>query len=269
MSDTEPKYMEISQVEIEKHLDGLLNLIDEAGAAIMAVYGTDFTVDIKDDDSPLTDADRRSHEIMVPALEAMLGIPVISEEDGKDKAERTKEVLRTARAYVVVDPLDGTREFRDRSGQFCPGFAVIVDGRPYFGMYSVPTQGVTYYGGPSMGSFKKEGDGVPVRLRVATESTGKVLGSRIDTGGPSGAYVKEKYARHEIISIGSMMKFGLIAEGKADAYPSIDRPLKLWDLAPGHAIVEGAGGIVTRPDGSPIDYRNTTLLAGDFVARAA
>lgn len=254
--------------EIEQRIDELVGIMNDANQAIMNIYATDFDVEIKGDDSPLTLADKASNDIMVPRLEAFFGLPVISEEDSTDKSQETQRVLQAEHAYIVVDPLDGTREFVAKTGQFCPGFALIVDSKPYFGMYSVPTQGLCYYGGPSIGSYKKIGDNAPERIYVAQEPTNTVLASRIDKGGPTADYVHEHYKNYAITSVGSMMKFGMLAEGKADAYPCIDRPLKLWDLAPGHAIVEGAGGIVTRPDGSEINYRNASLLAGDFVARA-
>ena len=269
MNESEPRFEEQPMFEIEKNIDEFTAVLDKASRAIMDVYETHFAVEIKDDNSPLTMADRASHDIIVPRLGLILpGVPVISEEDGDERRDLTQQILKTEPAYFVVDPLDGTREFVAKTGQFCPGFALIVEGKPYFGMYAVPTQGVIYYGGPTIGSYKKVGDNPPERLQVSTKSTGVVLASRIDKGGPTAEYVTEHYSGYEVASIGSMMKFGLLAEGKADAYPCIDRPLKLWDLASGHAIIEGAGGIVTRPDGTEIDYRNSTLLAGDFVARA-
>lgn len=268
MTETTRNFNERPLFEIEPRIPELIAIFNDADKAIMQVYETDFDVEIKGDDSPLTLADRASNDIMVPRLEALLGVPVISEEDNDDKREETLRVLKDERMYVVVDPLDGTREFVAKTGQFCPGLSLIVDGKPYFGMYSVTAQGVLYYGGPSIGSFKKVGDNEPEQISVATEPTNVVLASRIDKGGPTADYVNEHYKDYDVTSIGSMMKFGMLAEGQADAYPCIDRPLKLWDLAPGHAIVEGAGGIVTRPDGSPVDYRNPSLLAGDFVARA-
>lgn len=268
MTETLRTGEERPQFEIEPRLSELFATMHDADSAIMKIYSTDFDVEIKGDNSPLTLADQASNDIMVPRLKELFGVPAISEEDSEDKKEGTLRTLRDESAYLVIDPLDGTREFVAKTGQFCPGWSLIVDGKPYFGMYSVPAQNTIYYGGLSTGSYKKIGDNAPERIYVAQEPTNTVLASRIDKGGPTADYVNEHYKDYAITSIGSMMKFGMLAEGKADAYPCIDRPLKLWDLAPGHAIVEGAGGIVTRPDGSEIDYRNTSLLAGDFVARA-
>lgn len=268
MTETVRHYNDQPLFEIEPRLGELFAIMKDSDSAVMQVYMTDFDVEIKGDNSPLTLADKASNDILVPRLAEFFGVPVISEEDDEGRREETLRTLREASAYLVVDPLDGTREFVAKTGQFCPGWSLLVDGKPYFGMYSVPAEDTIYYGGPTMGSFKKVGDNPPEQIFVAAQPTNVVLASRIDKGGPTADYVNEHYKDHAVTSIGSMMKFGMLAEGKADAYPCIDRPLKLWDLAPGHAIVEGAGGIVTRPDGSSIDYRNTSLLAGDFVARA-
>ena len=252
-------------MNIKEHLDDLLALVRRADRAIMDIYGTDFAVvEMKsEDNSPLTQADLASNEIITKGLaELFPDIPVVSEEGDKEQNKQTVQ----GGTFWLVDPLDGTREFVARSGQFCVAIALIVEGRPQFGLFSIPTTNTVYYGGPDMGSYRKVGDDAPEPIRVATTPTNIVLGSRIDQGGPAADYITEHYSDHELVSIGSMLKYALIAEGKADVYPCIGRPLKLWDVASGQAVIEGAGGTVTRPDGSPIDYHNQTLLAGDFIA---
>ena len=254
-------------MDIREHLDALLTIVRQADQAIMNVYSTDFAViEIKQEDSsPLTQADLASNEILTKGLaELFPDIPVVSEEGDKEFNKQTVQ----GDMFWLADPLDGTREFVARSGQFCVALALIVDGKPQFGLFSIPTTGTVYYGGAAMGSYRKVGDGAPESIQVTTNPTKVVLGSRIDKGGATADYITEYYADYELGSMGSMLKYALIAEGKADVYPCIDRPLKLWDVASGQAVIEGAGGKLTRPDGSAVDYHNQTLLAGDFVASA-
>lgn len=252
-------------MNIQDYISNLIDVVRTANQAILDVYHSDFNVEIKSDHSPLTLADKASHKIIMARLNELTpNIPVISEE-GDEQFNKQSVMSDT---FWLVDPLDGTREFVARSGQFCVAIALIQNGRPQFGMFSVPTMDTIYYGGINMGSFKKTRDQTTEQIHVSHERTGIVLGSRMDQGGPTGEYIAIHYSDYELQSIGSMLKYALIAEGGADAYPCIDRPLKLWDVASGQAVIEGAGGYVTRPDGSAIDYRNSTLLAGDFVARS-
>lgn len=247
------------------HINTLITIVRAANTAILAVYHSDFAVQIKDDHSPLTQADKAAHAIIMSGLGSLTpDIPVVSEEG--DAAFNRQAV--TSQRFWLVDPLDGTREFVARSGQFCVAIALIEDGVPTFGMFSIPTTDTLYYGGQA-GSFKKVANEAPIQLHVSSTKTGVVLGSRIDTDGPTADYIAQHFDGYKLKSYGSMLKYGMIAEGLADVYPCIDRPLKLWDVAAGQAVIEGAGGVVTRPDGSQLLYNNPTLLAGDFVARSS
>lgn len=250
----------------EQYVDELLTIIAKANAAILDVYHSPFAVEMKADHSPLTQADKQSHTIITNELARLTpDIPVISEEGSQEQNEQA--VL--ADTFWLVDPLDGTREFVARTGQFCVAIALIDKGLPVFGMFSIPTEDIVYYGGKSRGAYKQNGNGIAEAIYAAHSRTGIVLASRIDQGGATADYIAQHFAGDEVRAYGSMLKHGMIAEGKADAYPCIDRPLKLWDLAAGQAVIEGAGGVVTRPDGSQIHYNNPTLLVGDFVARSS
>ena len=254
-------------MNIRENLDNVVALVRRADRAIMDIYGTDFAVveHKQEDNSPLTQADLASNEILIAGLtELFPGIPIVSEEGDKEFNVQTVQ----SDTFWLVDPLDGTREFVARSGQFCVALALIVDSKPQFGLFSIPSTNTVYYGGAGMGSYRKEGDSAPEPIHVTSVPTKVVLGSRMDKGGATAEYIAEHYSDYELASMGSMLKYALIAEGKADVYPCIDRPLKLWDVASGQAVIEGAGGTLTRPDGSPVDYHNQTLLAGDFVAKA-
>jgi 3'(2'), 5'-bisphosphate nucleotidase len=249
-------------MNISDNIDRLLTIVHDANEAVLAVYHSDFNVEIKQDHSPLTQADKASHVIVMDGLRSLTpDIPVVSEEGDREYNEQTV----TADKFWLVDPLDGTREFVARNGQFCVAMALIEGGVPTFGMFSIPTMNVVYYGGKAIGSYKIVNDATEA-IHVSAQPTNIVLGSRIDTGGPTGEYITRHYGGYELQSYGSMLKFGMIAEGKADAYPCVQRPLKLWDIAAGQALLEGAGGSLMRPDGTPVDYNNPTLLAGDFVA---
>lgn len=253
-------------MDISQHLDQLIDTVHTADAAVLEIYHSDFAVEMKEDKSPLTMADQSSHVILTEGLRGLFPqIPIISEEG--DQEVNKKIVLNET--FWLVDPLDGTREFVARSDQFCTCAGLIVNGLPYFGIVSSPALGITYYGGADMGSFKVDNNGTVKRIHVSKSPTGVVLGSRLDKGGPTYDYIADHYPDLEIQSTGSMLKFIRLAEGLADVYPCIRRPLKLWDIAAGHAILEGAGGSMSKPDGSPIDYHNQTLMAGDFVARSS
>lgn len=252
-------------MSIPERLDGLIALIHEAENAVMEVYSTDFAVEMKQDDTPLTIADKRSHTIVTTGLAKLFpDIPIVSEEG--DEQANSRMVL--GETFWLVDPLDGTREFASRSGHFCVCVGLVVDGRPYFGLVADPVRNAVYYGGSDMGSFKIENNQPAKKIEVSKNNLGIVLGSRFDKGGPTYDYIAEHYSDSRLESVGSMLKIIRIAEGLADASPSIQRPLHLWDVAAGQAILEGAGGTVTRPDGSPIDYHAESLMAGDFVARS-
>lgn len=252
---------------VQEHLGELLEVVHEADQAIMGFYESqDFKTEIKADDTPVTEADIAAHNILMAGISRLfLDIPILSEEGDTDL---NREIVQTER-FWLVDPLDGTREFIARSGHFTVCAALIENDVPSFGIISAPALGVTYYGGESMGSFRKEaksGDVTPIH--VSSDPVGAVVGSRMFLDAQTTAYIEEHYPGSEILSVGSQLKLPKVAEGVADAYPRIGGPLHLWDLAAGHAILTGAGGTVTRPNGDPIDYHTQTLKAGDFVARS-
>jgi 3'(2'), 5'-bisphosphate nucleotidase len=254
-------------VNVQEHLGELLGVIQEADKAIMDVYNANSAVvEIKADDTPVTQADIASHQIVTRGLARLFpDVPVVSEEGNK---EANKELVQGER-FWLVDPLDGTNEFLARTGHFTICAALIENDVPTFGIISAPALGVTYYGGVSIGSFKKTQDQEPLPIQVSQQRLGIVLGSRSDLNEPTAQYIAEYYKGSQIVQVGSQLKLPQIAEGLADAYPRIDGPLHLWDLAAGQAILESAGGTVTKPDGSPLNYHTETLKIGDFIAKSA
>lgn len=253
-------------VNVQEHLGELLDVIQEADRAVMDVYNTNSAVvETKADNTPVTQADIAAHHIITNGLARLFpNIPVVSEEGDREANIRTVQ----SELFWLVDPIDGTREFLARTGHFTICAALVEDSQPSFGIISAPALGVTYYGGPETGSYKKSLDQVAQPIHVAREKVGVVMGSRLFLNEKTSLYIAQHYEGSEIREVGSQLKLPQIAEGLADAYPRIDGPLHLWDLAAGQAILEGAGGTVTRPDGGPLDYHAQTLKIGDFVARS-
>jgi 3'(2'), 5'-bisphosphate nucleotidase len=251
---------------IKTHLSELLGVVHEADKAVMGVYNSySAVVKTKADHSPVTQADIASHHILTSGIKRLFPtIPLVSEEGDEHENRQTVQQQQ----FWLIDPLDGTKEFLARIGEFTICVALIEDGLPSFGIVSAPAVGLIYFGGSGYGSFKKAGDAALTPIHVANVSTDIVLGSRSSINRETSVYIARHYPEHEVKAVGSQLKLSYIAEGFADAYPRINVPLHLWDLAAGHAILLGAGGFVTRPDGSPIDYHSPNLLVGDFVAKS-
>jgi 3'(2'), 5'-bisphosphate nucleotidase len=251
----------------ESHIQDLLSLIKEASDAIMAIYNSNTTVvEYKSDTTPLTQADKASHEIIVSGLKRLFpDIPVMSEEGNLDESS---QVLKSP-VFWLVDPIDGTLEFVNRNGEFCIAIGLIENNKPSFGFVSAPTVETVYYGGLAGGSFKKVGDNTPTPIHVKNLNPHVVAISRSHPSEETVRYIEEHLPGSVQKTLGSMLKQTELAEGKVDVYASIEIPLKLWDAAAGNAIIEGAGGYMSRPDGTPLDYTNPSLRIGSFVARAS
>ena len=248
----------------ELYLSELLGVVDEAAQAVMGVYTSQSAVvETKADHSPVTQADIAAHHILTSRMKRLFPhIPLISEEGD---AQANRQAVQQPQ-YWVIDPLDGTKEFLARVGDFTICIALIEGDMPRFGIVAAPALDITYFGGPGYGSFKQVENGEPVPIRVARATTGVVLGSRSHFNQETRRYIESHYPEHEVKAVGSQLKLPHIAEGLADACPRLNHAMRLWDLAAGHAILVGAGGSVTRPDGSPIDYHSPNLLVGDFIA---
>ena len=223
----------------------------EAGAAIMEVYATDFDVQSKDDASPLTKADLASHHVIAGNLESMFPtLPIISEEGGlPDFATRS-----TWDSYWLIDPLDGTKEFVNRNGEFTVNIALIENGRPTLGIVHVPVTGVTYIGIDGEGAHKRLANGDRNSINVAAHSSDpvKIVGSRSHRSAGVDEYL-ERLGDTETVAMGSSLKFCVIAEGGADLYPRLGLTSE-WDTAAAQAVVEQAGGSVVTLDGAPMRY---------------
>lgn len=243
--------------------EGLIEIAHAAGDAILAVYESDFAVSHKDDDSPLTAADLAAHRCIVEGLARLTpDIPVLSEESVEvDPAER-----RAWRRLWVVDPLDGTREFVKRNGEFTVNIALVEDGAAMYGVVQAPVTRVVWHGGAGSGAFRREaGDEVRIQPRRPAQAPFKVAASRSHRDGRSEAFIA-RMGEVSQLNLGSSLKFCAIADGRLDVYPRFG-PTSEWDTAAGQCVLEGAGGAVLDPQGRPFRYnQRDTLLNGDFIA---
>ena len=257
----------------------LLEISLAAGKEIMAVYGQELVVEAKEDDSPLTIADQRSHRAIEAGLQsAYPKIPVLSEEGSEISYEERKNWQR----FWLVDPLDGTKEFIKRNGEFTVNIALIEGNYPVLGAIYVPATDIFYYGEENSGAYKLENaSAVKVEKAEALHEKSiplfakKAMGkNRIVTSRSHMSAETQEFIERindgsqpiEHVSAGSSLKFCLVAEGKADYYPRF-APTMEWDTAAGQAIVEAAGGIVqSAKDQSRFSYNQECLRNGWFLA---
>ncbi len=256
-----------SGVETEIDIStSFLEALRNAGKAIMRVYGSAFSVDYKADRSPLTSADRISNEIITAFLKQQYSFPVLSEE-GKDMPF---EERRNWKAFWLVDPLDGTKEFISRNGEFTVNVALIEEGEPVMGAIYLPAKDLLYYAARGKGSYKiVSHEKVPLPLPAKRQGL-TVVGSRSHGTREFDEFLKKLRARYNdvaFVSAGSSLKFCLVAEGAADIYPRLG-PTMEWDTAAGHVIVEEAGGsVVQAGSNKPLRYNKPDLKNGHFIAK--
>jgi 3'(2'), 5'-bisphosphate nucleotidase len=244
-------------IDIEK----LVEIAVKAGDKVMEIYeGGTFSVANKSDGSPLTMADRASHETIQKGLkQAYPNIPLLSEEgEGVDYDER-----KTWEYFWLVDPLDGTKEFIQRNGEFTVNIALIEKNRPVAGVICAPALKRVYYGMENEGAFKKLGDASPESIHVCRNSTHSPIAvrSRSHASEAESAFFRRHNVSHSI-PMGSSLKFCAVAEGKAHVYFR-HGPTMEWDTAAGHAIAESAGAFV-----SNLRYNKKTLKHGSFLVSA-
>ncbi len=243
-------------------------LARKASEEILAIYEReDFTVRHKSDNSPLTEADMASHRLIAAGLSKLEPrLPVLSEENaGAITAEKRQSWQR----YWLVDPLDGTKEFLKRNGEFTVNIALVEFGRPVLGIVHVPVSGRSYLGSADGHAERREADGRMRVLRVAgpaSDRATRIVGSRSHAGGELDGFAKA-LGKHEFLAIGSALKFCLVAEGTADVYLRL-KPTSEWDTAAGQAVLAAAGGAVTDLEGTPLRYntRSDTLINPSFLA---
>jgi 3'(2'), 5'-bisphosphate nucleotidase len=240
-------------------------LAREAGRAILEVYASSFSVQEKEDRSPLTEADLRSEKLILAGLKRIAPeIPVLSEESGQVPFATRRNWSR----LWVVDPLDGTREFVQRNGEFTVNIALVDDHRPVLGIVHAPVLERVYYACEGIGAFRSDAQAAGQPIRVARRGAGplRVVGSRSHRGNSLDAFLA-RVGPHEFVEVGSSMKLCLVAEGNADVYPRMG-PTCEWDTAAGQCVLEQAGGQVLTLDGQPLAYNRADTLNPNFVGFA-
>lgn len=239
----------------------------KAGAAVMEIYQKDFAIYDKSDSSPLTEADLAAHKILVEGLKALTpDIPVLSEESN----ETVKEERMHWNTYWLIDPLDGTKEFIKKNGEFTINVALIDKGEPIFGVVYAPATNTLYWGCKANGAYKQSDNqaAVPIRVKATPQqNTGwKAVGSRSHQSDEFKAFM-EKLPGAEVVAMGSSLKLCLVAEGSADLYPRLGLTSE-WDTAAAHAVVLAAGGLVLNMENlKPLIYNQNkdTLLNPHFI----
>jgi 3'(2'), 5'-bisphosphate nucleotidase len=226
-------------------------LAAQAGEKIMHFYHNGAAVTWKKDASPLTAADEASHDFLVTSLQSLLpDATVISEESD----EATNCSIDHSKLFWLVDPLDGTKEFVKRTNEFTVNVALMQAGLPILGVVHAPALNLTYYGMRNVGAWRQAGDGLPVRIssRRADSSEMAVVASK-DHAGPLVSAMLARLKNPQLQSMGSSLKFCLVAEGRADVYLR-DLPTMEWDTAAAQCVVEAASGGIYSLDGKPLRY---------------
>jgi 3'(2'), 5'-bisphosphate nucleotidase len=246
-------------------LDAIVALARQAGDAILEIYRRPFDVQAKADGSPVTLADQRAEDVIVPGLQRLTpDVPVVAEE-----AVARDGAPVVGSRFWLVDPLDGTREFASRNDEFTVNIALVEAAAPVLGVVFAPALGRLFVGAVGLGAWCDDRQGrreLHARPPPREGITVALSRSHLDTG-PTEDFL----ARHPVrrrLRAGSSLKFGLIAAGEADLYPRLGRTME-WDTAAGHALLLAAGGAVTDLQGQPLRYGKAGFVNPDFVARGA
>lgn len=250
----------------ESLIKSIKQLMWKAGDAILEVYKRDdLGTEIKGDDSPVTQADLAAHNVLVAGLaELTPDIPVVSEED-KDSLS----IPQAHSVYWLIDPLDGTKEFIKRNGEFTCNLALIEHNRPTLGFVGVPAQEELYVGGSAIPSWRSGPAGKKIRIKHVRPSKNvtRVVASKSHLNEETQSFINAIEGEVELVQAGSSLKFLKIAIGEADLYPRL-APTCEWDTAAAQAILEGAGGRVTQANGDAMVYGKDEILNPYFIASA-
>jgi 3'(2'), 5'-bisphosphate nucleotidase len=248
---------------LELLLPQVVALAKKAGDAIMEVYSQDdFGTTYKENDSPLTRADIAAHTVISEQLQQLTpDLPTISEES-KSVPYETRQNWD---AFWLIDPLDGTKEFIKRNGEFTVNIALIEHGEPVLGVVYAPVLDITYWGAKGLGAFKQTQGTVTEQIKVSDyrEGTLKIVASRSHAGESLTRFL-EAIGNYECLSMGSSLKLCLVAEGTAHLYPRLG-PTMEWDVAAAHCVVTEAGGSLTDLSSRPLRYNKPDLLNSYFI----
>lgn len=254
----------VKPTDLQNLIYAVIGIAEQASAQILKIYESDFAIQRKDDKTPLTEADMAAHNTIVAGLTALKpDWPVLSEESANvDFSVRGKW-----KRYWLVDPLDGTREFIKRNGEFTVNIALIENGQTILGVVHVPVTGVCYYAAKGAGAFKTTPGQVPVAIKTRSVDTSKfkVAGSRSHADPHIQSFL-QRLGNYELVSMGSSLKTCLIAEGLCDVYPRFGLTSE-WDTAAAQCVLEEAGGLLTDTKLTPLRYNTKdSLLNPHFIA---
>lgn len=258
-------------------INSLIDIAVKAGSEILNIYNSDYTVTYKDDQSPLTDADKASNKIIVESLKFISSFPLISEEE----KEVSYENRRDYDAYWLIDPLDGTKEFVKRNGEFTVNIALIKGGVPIMGVVYAPVIETLYYASEEDGAFKCENVNASIKIDKISKNAVRLINPKIPLTTKISIVaskshlspetqdfidsMKQIYKEVDIKSKGSSLKLCMVAEGSANVYPRF-APTMEWDTAAGHAVCRIAGYQVNEyPAGTPLKYNKENLLNPWFI----
>jgi len=250
-------------LELSQLCDKVLGIAKKASDKILAIYNTEFNVVSKEDNTPLTEADMAAHHAIYDGLRKLTpDLPILSEES--EDIDYTQRQLW--QRYWLVDPLDGTREFVKRNGEFTVNIALIDNHKPIIGVIHTPVTGICYFANDQAGAFKQSPKQKPIQIHTRRKQEGHtvIAGSRSHRGSSLNQFL-ENIGSFEIITMGSSLKSCLVAEGMVDIYPRLG-PTSEWDTAAAQCIVENAGGQVLDLNMQPLLYNTKpSLLNPHFV----
>ena len=243
-------------------LPHIIKLSKKAGDEILKIYDIDYKIDEKDDKSPLTEADLASHHCIIAGLKKLTPeIPILSEES----IEVPYNTRKQWGSYWLIDPLDGTKEFINKNGEFTVNIALIEDYRPILGVVYVPVKDITYAASQNKGAWKSIAGETEQRIQTRRYDGKKaiVVGSRSHRGSSLDAFL-EQLPEYDILSMGSSLKLCLVAEGVADIYPRLGLTSE-WDTAAAQCVVEQAGGVVYNVETwKPLAYNTKEAILNPF-----
>jgi len=258
------------KLNYQKNILEILNITIDAGMEILKFYDKEIIVNSKKDNSPITQADLNSNNLIINKLKKFdPSIPVLTEESLVAWEER-----KEWKKYWLVDPLDGTKEFINRNGEFTVNISLIENNNPIFGVIYAPIKSLLYYATQNKGSYKINTDKNlnsldkfnKIKINKEKNLIIKIIASRSHLNQEFETWVTRNFNKYEVIRIGSSLKFCLLAEGEADVYPRLG-PTSEWDIAAGHIILEEAGGKLKSIDNNDILYNTKEdILNPHFIA---
>lgn len=257
---------QIDHLKYHQYLEQVVDIAKAAGTAIMQVYATDFNVDEKEDHSPLTQADLAAHRIIVSALTALTPhIPILSEES----EAIDYEIRASWKTYWLIDPLDGTREFVKRNGEFTVNIALIDQHKAVLGVVYAPVTELLYFAAINKGAYKqiKNNTSELIKVKPLDLKQSVIACSRSHSDQRMQHFLQNLQnstgTPPELIRMGSSLKICLVAEGLADVYPRLG-PTSEWDTAAAHCVLQEAGGDIVNESGLSLTYNSKSSLLNPF-----